>query len=581
MPVLPSASSFGVATPTSSAYSPVDPNPGVVGQAYTAAGRGVQSVGSGVRSAGKSYDEYESANDRVEYAAANAAIVQERVKAEQEIPNDPNLDPTGWQKAFEDRLAPVVKEWSGKIGNTQARKLFEINAGQHVTLGGVSITKAAEARTADKGRAWLDGTIQQNDQAMWATPDPTLRASMLKSSNEAVDAAVAKGWVSADWAVGRKKQIAVDYAKGWVDTIPAAEAVKLLDPEAPAAKTNTPVDFLSPDQRRSLFYQKKQDAAATQIEVVRAATSTAATQIYSAYPGDEAAAIKAARAIGDPIVADKTADQLSKMYAQDRAGEAQQRRAVQDQAWEHVLRGGSVDTIPATIAAKLGGEVSSMQAFEARRVQNGDGFGKVTDPETYTKLTKLQASDPKAFAAFDLNTLTDKLKEGDWKQFANQQVQVQNAINEGNAKGVKNPDYGLAVSVADDFADTMGLKKGAKSAADAEKRMKLYGVAREIVDRAHAEGRVATFKEINEGMSVATLISKGSTFWGSSERVFEGKGPVSPEKMLSNPDNAPHVSRITGVPEGYIPQIVEALKASKQPVTAANIKWLWDDHARR
>lgn len=156
---------------------------------------------------------------------------------------------------------------------------------------------------------------------------------------------------------------------------------------------------------------------ALEVSVVRAASQAEAARIQAATT-DYEKQVQLAKKIKDPKVQDETLERLDKDFNRTRAIEASHVREAKKAAWNHVKKGGTVDTLPANVVADLEG------TFIA-------ALKRGTEPDTDWKLVndlnRLMIDSPEVFAdpeKTDLWKYRTQLDDTQWQKFSNAQVML-------------------------------------------------------------------------------------------------------------------------------------------------------------
>lgn len=108
-----------------------------------------------------------------------------------------------------------------------------------------------------------------------------------------------------------------------------------------------------------------------------------------------------------------------RMAANDAARKATRDQA-QDQAFQVIEGGGSLDSLPSEFKAALGqAAMTSLYSYQAMSTR---GEPIRTDDGTYYELRQMQANDPAGFNGLNLIEYRDKLDDGDWQKMVDAQT---------------------------------------------------------------------------------------------------------------------------------------------------------------
>jgi len=134
----------------------------------------------------------------------------------------------------------------------------------------------------------------------------------------------------------------------------------------------------------------------------------------------------------------------------------------------------------------------------------------------------------------------------------------------------------MSYLLAKESLNTAGIGYGASaSKKDAGKSQEVFNLIRGMVDAGYEEnGKPPSTEEIKK--ELVNLFTKGEmdgsgTLWDDTGHSFELRGKEGEFRITDVP----------GVPKDKIEQISKALKASGKEVNGANIKTVFDAHARK
>ncbi|MBA1159338.1 transglycosylase SLT domain-containing protein [Microvirga mediterraneensis] len=215
-----------------------------------------------------------------------------------------------------------------------------------------------------------------------------------------------------------------------------------------------------------------------------------------------------------------------------------------NQAWAHVLQGGSVDDLPPEIYSALIEQspetVKRMQDYEDRRETKRDK----TDEGTYYRLSQMT---PEQLAADDFNLMdyADRLSGEHLRHFAQKQADAK--------KGVRDASQGAGILTVKELG-TMALGKmgiattGKEATAESEARAGLFfmRLEQEVSAVQVAQKRKATNEEIQKIVdALSTPVTQGGFFSGKAKYRFEMGRPEENESRIRN--NLPPIGETTGV----------------------------------
>lgn len=473
-----------------------------------------------------------------------------------------------YNKSVEDARREIAES----LPNDRARQLFQSSAATRVNSALTEGAKYSIGQRTVASNATSEARIGEAiDDAAAAWSDPKIVArSVAVAEAEVADVGERNGWTP---EVTKSKMEAAR-TKVYSQAIMAASEQDPMAAQELYNKHKTDIDGTA---RPGI--EKVLEAG-----TLRQQSQQSAAEIQAAMPGDLKAQIARAKAtIKDPKVLDETLTRLDRDHARDERLRSQQERETQQAAWATITGGGSVDDLsPAQLSVIPGTTLSSMQAFEKKRAASGRGFADATDPEAYNSIHDAFMADKLAFSQMDLDTMRDKLDEGDYKYWANQQRMIDTRAEKEQAKL---RSYTVGDRLANQFLTGAGIKYGQGAGKNSNaKAEKVKRTVQEFVDQTYEDtGKGPTHDEIRGRLDELFLSGeiRGSgviQLTDDEARKFEVIGtPKEGDFVLTNlEDQLDRVSRVTGIPQANVQEAADALEKIKRPVTVVNLKALWD-----
>lgn len=196
--------------------------------------------------------------DRLDYATAKSSFLQAKAQADMEFERDPDYATAAGR--YQERLDDVRQKTLGGIRNNQVRATFDESIKADIAQGRTRISSLAFGRERDAGRAHINDLISKNRQSALNTSDPYTSNSILQATRDAVDGAVAKGYLTEQEAGIKNRAFAESYAEGRIGLMPIDQQVDalrsgmLLTEQGMAfEKTGTFADFLPADRRMAML----------------------------------------------------------------------------------------------------------------------------------------------------------------------------------------------------------------------------------------------------------------------------------------------------------------------------------------
>jgi hypothetical protein len=408
--------------------------------------------------------------------------------------------------------------------------------------------------------------------------------------NEAVDDAAANynnpSKILESMAVARGEIASMAERNGWS---PEVAASKLQEARSAIHKTVIEAALdRAPGYASSYYQANKADIdgrerakleKALEASSIRGAAQAAEDRIMG-QGLSEADALAEARKIRDPKLRDEAVQRVTMRYGEIARVEQREERAVRDRAWQSLVGGSKVDDIPAADLARMDGTtISAMRAFEDRRSKEGRGFARVDDPATDVKIHRLFMDDKVAFAGYDMTQHYGQLTEERVRYWQGLQRSVDSRAEKDAQKATS---YALGDRIAKTYLDAAKIRYGEGTPKrQAEQSQRVFELVRGVADQFAAQGKRPTAQDFDRALKElfldGTLVGSG-TFRDDRVKAFEVVGTERARQFQLRDVAAQkqRISEVTGVPAGEVEKIAKALQNARQPVTAANIKKLWE-----
>lgn len=521
MPRIPDASALGYSTPQARTPRFQDRSGQVVAEAAGQFGEAAtQALGA-----------YQEREDKFTYARAKTELLAADVEARRALEND--QDWGTFEKRYTESMTKAREKAAGMIRSPRDRALFDMDAKLDVERGVGEVRGFAKRKEVDWGRASLDGMLDTNRTAALNAKDEPTRAALIGATQDAIQGAKAKGYISEQEAVNHQQIWTANYAEGFVGMQPAAKRIELL-----SKPKGTAADFIAPDRRAALLEAAKKEDRDLTVRRESQAQEDAIVAKLGAGP----AALKAARDIEDPEVRDSTVSRIKVRQAEAKQAEIEYRETLTEEALGFINGGGKFADLPLNI--KNGLQPSALNSLRSYAEQQAGGGTRRTNPETLIELSELSADDPQKFGETDMLVYRDKLSDSDFEEFVDLQRKIRSGSLDGKATGFMTVNQLRDERVKDLFGTPAKQSEKQK-----EKR-------RRFVEQ--FEGQLKSFRDENKRAAGAAdarkilddLTARVAIDWGRDKRVFElGEGDI--------PD----------VPEADRNEIIRELQKRGRPIT--------------
>lgn len=205
--------------------------------------------------------------DKYNFALAKSSFLKSQIEAENELDQDQDY-PT-YEKRYTDKMTKARDQAVALIGSPSDRALFQQELDLDIQRGLGAVARKAKSKEVDVGRGALMDTIATNREAALKSTDDLARASVIKSTTEAIEGARDRGYLTEQEAVRMRQGATEDYALA---------SVQMLDPSGRLAALSKPgiADLIPTDKRAELKMQaqsqidaerRRQEAEARQRQV--------------------------------------------------------------------------------------------------------------------------------------------------------------------------------------------------------------------------------------------------------------------------------------------------------------------------
>lgn len=537
MPRIPDASQLGYTVPSIRTPRFQDRSGEIVAES---AGRLAQSIGAAA-------DAYQEREDKFAYAQAKSALLSADVEVRRTLEND--QDWGTFEKRYSESMTKAREKAAGLIRSPRDRALFDMDAKLDVERGVNEVRNVAKRKEVDWGRASLDGMLQANRSAALNAADEPTRAALISATQDAIDGAKSKGYISEQEAMNQQQGWTASYAEGFVGMQPAEKRIELL-----SKPKGTTADYIAPDRRAALLEAAKKESRDL---TVRRESQTQEDAIVAKHGGNWSAALKAAREIDDPEVRDSTVSRIKVRQAEAKQAELEYTETLSEEALAFINGGGKFADLPLKI--KNGLKPSALNSLRAYAEQQAGGSRRSTDPETLIELSRLSTDDPQKFGELSMLDYRSKLSDGDFEEFVDLQRKIRSGSLDGRSTGFMTLNQVRDERLRDLFGSAMPTAKEVEKVSAARRRfVEQYENRLRAVRQQTGKAPVADdARKILDDMTADVAINRDYWF-DTTKKVYE----------LDEND-------IPDVPEADRNEIISALRKAGKPVTDQAIQQLY------
>lgn len=524
---IPDESQLGYSVPRTRTPRFQDRSAAIVGEAVEGLARIV----------GAASNRLQEREDQFNYARAKSALLSADVEARRALEDDPDWET--YEKRYTEAMVKARDKAAGMIRGGRDRALFDMDASQFSERAIGEVRNIAKRKEIDWGRAALDEMLDTNRTAALNASDEPSREELIKTTQEAINGALEKGYLNEQEAVSRRQSWSANYAESFIGMQPAEDRIKLL-----SSPKGTVADMIDPAKRVALLEAAKREGRDL---IVRRESQAQEDAIVSRFSGSWARALDEARSIEDPEVRDSTVSRIKVRQAEAKQADIEYRENLSEQALAFINEGGNFADLP--IAIKNGLKVSELSSLRSYGEQMAGGGRIRTDLAAYDELSRLAADNPQRFGEMNLLEYRDRLDEGAFEKFADLQRRMRvGGSSDPEVAGFRNINQTVDEYLVKVFRETK---------AKGEKQEKIIQFRAQFEDRLRAfeaqKGSKATTKDARDILDLMTSkVAIERDFW------FDAKKPA-------------HELTIDNVPDADRSEIIAELRKRGMPVTEQSV----------
>jgi hypothetical protein len=206
------------------------------------------AIGRASHEIGAAVESFAAHDDQFNFARAKSSLLSADMDARKTLENDPDWGSYG--KRYTEAMSRAREKAVELIRGRRSKAIFDSDAQLDIERGAGEIRGVSRRKEVDWGRASLGEMLNSNRSAALSAADEGTRTAFVRSSQDAIQGALDKQYISAQEAVSQRKSWTESYASGYLDTLPFAKQVEVLkEPQG------TPANFLSPDVRANALRQ--------------------------------------------------------------------------------------------------------------------------------------------------------------------------------------------------------------------------------------------------------------------------------------------------------------------------------------
>lgn len=191
--------------------------------------------------------------DRYNFAMAKSSFLKSQIEAENEL--DQDQDYATYAKRYGDKMTKARDQAIAMVTSPSDRALFQQDLDLDIQRGLGAVARKAKSKETDVGRGALMDTIAANREIALQSTDDEARASVIKSTTDAIEGAKDRGYLTEQEAVRMRQGATEDYALA---------SVRMLEPAARLDALSKPgiVDLIPTDKRAELKMQAENQVEA-------------------------------------------------------------------------------------------------------------------------------------------------------------------------------------------------------------------------------------------------------------------------------------------------------------------------------
>jgi hypothetical protein len=365
----------------------------VEAQGWEQAGRAVAGVAEG-QLIKRDKERQAEIQDQLATAKSNFLVAKAETEASFENDSDYATFDTRYQKALDEKLTEI----SATITDEDARKRFNVDIKPSVTQGLLSVRSLAKRKEVDAGRARLNELSDNNVNAALSVDSETAN-ELLGSVHEAIDAGLAKGYLTEQEAQKSRRDVAENFAKRRIGMMPATERLNALGFNG--ADPDELTQYLPADVRQDMIVKAQRERDT----LIREARQEAQIAVQMGFEDELAAASATGQRPG--LLSDEVI-----MRAYPDKG-AQMIRKINDAAQFHDVLQASAMTSPEEDIAVLASSQPSGEGFADEQTRLNQYKRAVDVKRTALGIGTENPGDPVAYVLKNSTTIQNAITSGD------------------------------------------------------------------------------------------------------------------------------------------------------------------------
>lgn len=188
------------------------PATGVASVDISPIARGNQQVADAIGRVGGVFAQAAQEDDRLELGRAQSDLIKGQLQLQSDFERD--NDYGTMQQRYDDQTGKLTGELGNQINSPRLREEFNNWAGVQNARGQAQIRGLAWSKEKDSNIASLTQTLQDNSNSYMSTTDEHAREQIAGASNNLINGAVAKNYISATQGQQVRRSWVTDTAKG-------------------------------------------------------------------------------------------------------------------------------------------------------------------------------------------------------------------------------------------------------------------------------------------------------------------------------------------------------------------------------
>ncbi|MGX8939405.1 hypothetical protein ACWWJF_00725, partial [Symbiopectobacterium sp. Eva_TO] len=208
--------------------------------------RGNQQVADAIGRVGGAFAQAAQEEDRLALGRAQSELIKGQLQLQSDFEHD--NDYGTMQQRYEEKIGKLSGELGNQISSPRLREEFNNWAGVQNARGQQQIRSMAWGKEKDSNVASLTQSLQDNSNAYMNTTDENVREQIALSTNNLINGATAKNYITATQGQQVSRNWVTDTAKGSLSMLTPQQRISAIQ------NGGGLTSFIPPDDKKKILY---------------------------------------------------------------------------------------------------------------------------------------------------------------------------------------------------------------------------------------------------------------------------------------------------------------------------------------